>query len=155
MRSMVSDEQVRRLLKLRKREKTLATAAAKAGMDENRKWLGSEKLPSQCKIERCWRTRGDPFSEVWSEIEQILERAPTVQAKTLFDYLSRRYEGRFQEGQLRTLQRRVKTWRAVHGELKEVIFPQSHRPGEQAQSDFTYMGRLGVTLAGQPFDHLL
>jgi len=85
----------------------------------------------------------------------ILERATTVQAKTLFDYLSRRYEGRFQEGQLRTLQRRVKAWRAVHGEAKEVIFPQSHRPGEQAQSDFTSMGRLGVTLAGQPFDHLI
>ncbi len=110
MRGMVNDEQVRRLLKLRKREKTLATAAAKAGMDEKtaRKWLGSGKLPSQCKIERSWRTRADPFSEVWSEIEEILERAPTVQAKTLFDDLSRRYEGRFQEGQLRTLQRRVK-----------------------------------------------
>ena len=144
-------------MKLRKTEKTLATAAAKAGMDEKtaRKWLGSEKLPSQCQMERSWRTRADVFSEVWSELEGILERAPTVQAKTLFDYLSRRYEGRFQEGQLRTLQRRVKAWRAVHGELKEVIFPQRHRPGEQAQSDFTYMGKLGVTLAGQPFDHLL
>ena len=157
MRGMVSNEQVRRLLKLRKTEKTLATAAAKAGMDEKtaRKWLGSEKLPSQCQMERSWRTRADVFSEVWSELEGILERAPTVQAKTLFDYLSRRYEGRFQEGQLRTLQRRVKAWRAVHGEPKEVIFPQRHRPGEQAQSDFTYMGKLGVTLAGQPFDHLL
>ena len=157
MRGMVSNEQVRRLLKLRKTEKTLATAAAKTGMDEKtaRKWLGSEKLPSQCQMERSWRTRADVFSEVWSELEGILERAPTVQAKTLFDYLSRRYEGRFQEGQLRTLQRRVKAWRAVHGEPKEVIFPQRHRPGEQAQSDFTYMGKLGVTLAGQPFDHLL
>ncbi len=75
MLRMVSDEQVRRLLKLRKREKTLATAAAKAGMDEKtaRKWLGSEKLPSQRKIERCWRTRADLFREVWSEIEGILE----------------------------------------------------------------------------------
>ena len=75
MLRMVSDEQVRRLLKLRKREKTLATTAAKAGMDEKtaRKWLGSEKLPSQCKIERCSRTRADPFSEVWSEMEGILE----------------------------------------------------------------------------------
>ena len=157
MRGMVSNEQVRRLLKLRKTEKTLATAAAKAGMNEKtaRKWLGSEKLPSQCQMERSWRTRADVFSEVWSELEGILERAPTVQAKTLFDYLSRRYEGRFQEGQLRTLQRRVKAWRAVHGEPKEVIFPQRHRPGEQAQPDFTYMGKLGVTLAGQPFDHLL
>ena len=67
MRSMVNDEQVRRLLKLRKREKTLATAAAKAGMDEKtaRKWLGSEKLPSQCKIDLPPRT--SPPSKLDSE----------------------------------------------------------------------------------------
>ena len=60
MRGMVSNEQVRRLLKLRKTEKTLATAAAKAGMDEKaaRKWLGSEKLPSQCQMERSWPNTG-------------------------------------------------------------------------------------------------
>ena len=144
-------------MKLRKTEKTLGTAAAKAGMDEKtaRKWRRSGKLPSQCRMERYWRTRADPFEEVWPEVEEVLERSPTVQAKTLFDYLCRKYKGRFQEGQLRTLQRRIKAWRAVHGEPKEVMFPQSHRPAEQAQSDFTYMGSVGVTLAGQPFDHLL
>ena len=156
MHSMVNDEQVRRLTKLRKKE-TLAVAAAKAGMDEKtaRKWLRSGRLPSQCIMERHWRTRGDPFVEVWPEIEAILERAPSVQAKALFDYLCRKHEGRFQEGQVRSLQRRIKTWRALHGEPQEVTFRQSHRAGEQAQSDFTYMGALGVTVAGEPFDHLL
>jgi len=153
---MVTDQQVRRLMKLKKTEKTLASAAAKAGMDEKtaRKWLRSGKLPSQRKVERHWRTRVDPFEEVEEEINQILKRAPTLQVKTLFEYLCRKYEGRFQEGQLRTLQRRVKVWRARHGEGKQVIFPQQHRPAEQAQSDFTHMGSLGVTIAGEPFTHL-
>ena len=55
----------------------------------------------------------------------------------------------------RTLQRRIKQWKAQHGEAKEVMFPQKYRPGHQAQSDFTFMGRLGVTIQGQPFPHLL
>jgi predicted site-specific integrase-resolvase len=110
-------------MKLRKTEKNLSTAAAKAGMDEKtaRKWARSTKLPSQCKRERHWRTRPDPFEQVWPELEIILKRSPTVEVKSLFDYLCRKYEGRFQEGQLRTLQRKVKRWRARQGEPKEVI----------------------------------
>ena len=65
------------------------------------------------------------------------------------------HEGKFEEGQLRTLQRRIKQWRGRDGELKEVMFPQRHEPGRQAQSDFTFMNSLGVTIAGQPFPHLL
>jgi len=48
---------------------------------------------------------------VWPEVEKILEGSLTVQAKTLFDHLCGKYEGGFQKGQLRTLQRRVKRWR--------------------------------------------
>lgn len=143
---------------MKQKEKTLAVAAAKAGMDEKtaRKWLRMKKLPSEHRVERKrnWRTRRDPFKEVWPEVEQILKRAPQVQATTLFDYLGRKYPGRFQEGQLRTLQRRVKVWRAHHGKPRDVIFPQRHRPGEQAQSDYTHMGSLGVTIQSEPFDHL-
>jgi len=154
---MVNDRQVRRLMKLRKTEKTLAIAAAKAGMDEKtaRKWLRMGMLPSQCRAERSWRTRADPFEAYWEEIEKILKRAPTVLVTTLFDYLCRRYPGQFQEGQLRTLQRRVKIWRACEGEPQEVFFAQRHRPGDQAQSDFTHMGSLGITIAGEPFEHLV
>ena len=104
---------------------------------------------------RHWRTHPDAFGPVRPEVEKILERSPTVEAKTLFEYLCRKYEGSFQEGQLRTLQRRVQSWRALHGQAKEVMFVQQHVPGEQYQSDFTRMGGLGITVAGQVFDHLL
>ena len=154
---MVKDQQVRRLVKLRKNEKTLTMAAARAGLSRKtaRKYLKSGKLPSQCQPERYWRTRSDPFESVWPEVEEILKRSPTVEATAVFEYLCRQQEGAFQQGQLRTLQRRIKQWKVEHGEAKEVMFPQKYRPGHQAQSDFTFMGRLGVTIQGQPFPHLL
>ena len=144
-------------MKLRKKEKTLTMAAAKAGMSRNpaRKYLKSGKLPSESRSERTWRTRPNPYESVWPEIEGILKQSPTVEATTIFDHLNRIYEGKFEEGQLRTLQRRLKQWRAHYGELKEVMFPQNHEPGHQAQSDFTFMNSFGVTIAGQPFPHML
>ena len=118
-------------MKLRKKEKTLTMAAAKAGMARNtaRKYLKSGKLPSECRPERTWRTRPDPYESVWPEVEGILKRSPTVEATTVFDHLNRVHEGKFEEGQLRTLQRHIKQWRARNGELKEVMFPQRHEPG--------------------------
>src|SRR5438093_4459492 len=89
------------------------------------------------------------------EILEILERDEAVEAKTIFEYLSRQHPGRHQEGELRTLQRRIKVWRARYGFAKEVMFVQEHRPGRQGQSDFTYMNRIGVMIAGQLFNHLL
>lgn len=154
---MVTDRQVKMLMKLIENEKTLATAAAKAGMDEKtaRKYRRLGKLPSEVKVEHTWRTREDPFADVWEETTAKLELNPGLEAKTLFEDLQRRYPGQFADGQLRTLQRRVKTWHAVEGPPKEVFFPQVHRPGELCQSDFTYMNSLGVTIQGQPFAHLI
>jgi hypothetical protein len=154
---MVTDAQVRRLMKLSQTEKTLAGAAAKAGMDEKtaRKYLRSRRLPREMKVDHTWRTRRDPFEEVWDWVEEQLELNAGLEAKTLFRELQRRYPRRFQDGQLRTLQRRVKVWRALEGPAKEVYFPQRHHPGVLAQSDFTQMGSLGVTIQGQPFDHLV
>ena len=144
-------------MKLIQEESTLATAAAKAGMDEKtaRKYRDLERLPSQTKRERTWKTRKDAFEEGWPEILGILERDEAVEAKTIFDYLERQYPDRYPAGGLRTLQRRIKTWRARHGSAKEVMFIQEHHPGRQGQSDFTHMNGLGVLIAGQPFDHLL
>jgi hypothetical protein len=137
--------------------KSLITAASKADMDEKtaRKYRRLGKLPSDIKVEHTWRTREDPFSEVWKEVKEKLEINPGLEAKTLFEDLQRRYPGQFADGQLRTLQRRVKIWRALEGPPKEVFFPQKHHPGELCQSDFTHMGSLGVTIQGQPFDHLI
>ena len=154
---MVMDQQVRRLFKLSKTEKNFGIAAMKAGMDEKtaRKYLRSGKLPSDLKQEHTWRTRKDPFEDVWEGMKSMLEINPGLEAKTLFEDLQRRNPGRFADGQLRSLQRRIKNWRAVEGPPKEIFFSQIHRPGELCQSDFTHMNKLGVTISGVPFDHMI
>ncbi len=154
---MVTDQQVRSIMKHVRTEKRLSVAAAKAGMDEKtaRKYRRLRKSPSECKKSHTWRTREDPFAEVWNGVEKKLEHNPGLQAKTLFEDLQRRYPGELADGQLRTLQRRVKAWRALEGPGKEVFFPQKHEPGALGQLDFTHMEELGVTIARQPFDHLI
>ena len=153
---MVTDRQVGRMLALVETGKTLTTAAAKAGMDPQtaRKYRRLGKLPSEVSRPHGWRTRGDPFAEVWGWCRGQLELNPGLQAKTLFEALQRQYPGRFQDGQLRTLQRRLKAWRATEGPSKEVFFAQVHRPGALCQSDFTDMTGLGVTIQGRRFEHL-
>lgn len=154
---MVTDGQVRLLMACIQREKSLAVAAAKAGMSEKtaRRYRDLEKLPGEVRPVHDWRTRPDPFEAVWAEIRGHLEREPRLEARTLFDALQREHPGQFADGQLRTLQRRVKTWRAVEGPAREVYFPQVHVPGHLCESDFTHMTSLGVTLAGRPFEHLV
>jgi transposase len=144
-------------MKLIQEEQTLATAAAKSGMDEKtaRKYRDSGMLPSQVKPARTWRTRKDAFEDLWPGVQEILERDEAIEAKTVFDYLCRQNPGRFQEGEVRSLQRRIKVWRALRGPAQEVMFVQHHQPGRQGQSDFTYMNSLGVMIAGQLFDHLV
>ena len=154
---MVTDQQVRRLFKLNQVEKYFGIAAMKAGMDEKtaRKYRETGKLPSELKQGHTWRTREDPFEDVWDDIKSMLDCNPGLEAKTIFEYLQRKCSGEFADGQLRTLQRRIKIWRAVEGPSKEVFFSQIHRPGELGQSDFTHMNKLGVTISGVPFDHMI
>ena len=155
---MVTDRQVRTLWDWFGKEASLTFAAAKAGMDRKtaRKYRHSQHLPSQVpRGERTYRTRPDPFAEVWGEVEAMLEHGSGWEAKTLFEEMQRRYPQRFTEGQVRTLQRRVKHWRATRGPDKEVFFAQEHTPGRLGASDFTHMTDLGVTINGQPFAHLV
>lgn len=154
---MVRDREVRRLMELLGKGMSLASAAAKADMDEKtaRKYRTLGKLPHEVKVDHFWRTQEDPFCDFWQGIVEKLSINPGLEAKTLFEDLQRRYQGRFSDGQLRTLQRRVKIWKALYGSPKEVFFPQVHRPGELCESDFTCMNSLGVTIQRLPFDHLL
>jgi hypothetical protein len=135
----------------------LSRLALKAGMDVKtaRKYLRSGRLPSQVKMPRIWRTREDPFNEVWPEVEKLIQETPELQALTIFQDLQRRYPGQFQDGQLRTLQRRIRVWRGLYGPDQEVYFPQTHHPGKIGQSDFTWMKSLDITIGGQLFPHLL
>jgi hypothetical protein len=133
-------------------------AAMKADMDRKtaRKYVAAGKLPSEMRpAARSWRTRPDPFEDDWPEVEALLRDTPELEAKTVFEFLVEKYPGHYEPGQLRTLQRKVRVWRATSGPDKEVTLAQLHRPGEAAQTDFTTAGELAVTIAGQAFVHLL
>ncbi len=119
------------------------------------RFLLTTTLPSELKKPHTWRTRKDPFEQVRDQIQSQMELIPGLEAKTVFEDLQRRYPGRFADGQLRTLQRRIKAWRAIEGPGKQVIFPQVHYPGQIGASDFTSMNNLGITINSNRFDHLV
>jgi len=154
---MVKDGQVRMLMRRSNQEQTLEAAAAKAGMSDKtaRKYRRLGKLPSQCRVVHDWQTREDVFAADWPWAEELLKNHPGLEAKTLFEALQRERPGQYQDGQLRTFQRRVKRWRALEGPGKEIFFAQVYEPGQWCESDFTHMGSLGVTIGGVPFPHLL
>jgi hypothetical protein len=143
-------------MKIRK-NKSQVLAAARTGISERsaRRIESSVALPSQNR-RRYWRSRIDPFAEVWeSEVVPLLQHAPKLMAITLLRKLQDDHPDRFPDGMLRTLQRHIRQWRAVAGPPREVFFPQDHAPGHRGLSDFTAMGELRITIAEAPFAHLL
>lgn len=152
----ITDHQVLKFKKLR-RLHTQAAAAAKAGISERsaRRIEPAESLPSQ-RPPRQWRTRPDPLASIWeTDLLPLLRESPHLSGVTLLEELQRRYPGQYGPSALRTLQRRMRKWRAAHGREREVYFAQEHPPGRQGLSDFTDAGELGVTIAGVPFAHRL
>ena len=154
--SRITDQQVRLYMKTRK-TKSQELAAAKAGISERsaRRMESAVTLPSQSP-RRYWRSRPDPFADVWeAEIVPLLKSAPQLMAVTLLRKLQDDHPDRFPDGMVRTLQRHIRQWRAVQGPPKEVFFPQAHAPGHRGLSDFTAMGDLRVTISNVPFVHIL
>lgn len=151
-----TDAQVRLLMQERNRGRTQEQAAVKANLQSRRtvrKYERLAKLPSELKQPRRYRTRPDPFESDWAEVEKKLVEAPELEAKTLFDWL--REQGRtYEEGQLRTLQRRLSAWRALH-QPQVLSLDQVHHPGDVLQTDGTWLTDLQITLQQQPFAHLL
>ncbi|MCF6268049.1 MAG: IS21 family transposase [Desulfuromusa sp.] len=133
---------------------TQETSAAKAGVSV-RSARRIETGGLKVKAPRHWLTRNDPFVSVWdSELVPLLDDEPTLTGLTLWEYLDDKYPGDYPYKLLRTLQRRVKHWRATQGPDNPVIFRQTIPPGQQGLSDFTHP-RTAVTIAGQPFPHLI
>ena len=112
----VTDAQVRKLMEEMSKHGRIGDAAMKAGMHRQtaRKYVAAGELPSVMAAPRDWRTRPDPFEEHWPKIEARLRSTPEFEAKTLFEVLQEEHPDRYEAGQLRTLQRRVKQWRAAH-----------------------------------------
>jgi transposase len=141
----------------RKKGRTQEQAAASANLRSRKtaaKYEQLGQLPSALKQPRAYRTRTDPFTENWPEMEAMLEGAPELEAKALFEWLCEQHPGKYQEGQLRTFQRRVSRWRAQNRDQTAVL-PQVHRPGEVLQTDGIWLTELGVTIQGAPLKHLL
>lgn len=111
----------------------------RAGISERsaRRFEVNPTLPSQ-RPRRFWRTRVDPLEAVWeSDIVPMLTQHPHLRATTILEELRRAHGEIYDERVLRTLQRRVSQWRAIHGPERELIFRQEHPPGWQALSDLT------------------
>src|SRR5450755_4418315 len=154
---MKNDSEVKLYMSERSKGKSQQLAAARAGMSERtaRKYERAGKLPSELKRPHDWKTRTDPFEEDWPWVVEQLKRDPALQASTLFALLCEKHPERYRPTQDRTLRRHIARWRALYGPDQEVMFEQHHTPGERAQSDFTHMEDLDVTIAGEPFPHMM
>lgn len=111
--------------------------------------------PQELQAKHTWRTREDPLAEVWEQAQGMLQDAPELEGKALFEHLLIWNEGVLDESHLRTFQRRIKQWRLTHGPDKEVFFPQARTAGKMAQLDWTHALELGVRIQGRDYDHLL
>jgi len=155
---MVTNEQVRLLRTIMAKGKTIAAAAAAAGISERSAYTWKDgALPSESKTPRTWRTRPDPFAAIWqAEVVPLLaaDERGVLEGTTILAELRRRHGDDYGPAQLRTLQRRMHEWRALHGPGKEVMFEQKHEAGREGSFDFTDASELGVTIAGHVFAHL-
>ncbi|MDV2968554.1 IS21 family transposase [Nitratireductor aquimarinus] len=146
---------MRLYMKLRQTS-TTAVAAAKASISVATAYRieSDPRLPSQKKVPR-GRRRPDPLADIFdAEVVPLLKAAPGIRPVAIFEEMLRRHP-ELGSGIRRTLERRVRSWRAIHGEEQEVIFRQAHEPGRVGLSDFTDMASLAITVAGQPLDHRL
>jgi len=152
---VVTDAQVKFLMREYNKSGKLEMSSIKAGMTRKtgRKYLDRGVFPGEVAQVHNWRTRKDPFDEVTEEIESLLELSPGLEAKTIFGYLQEQYPDKFSEGQLRTLQRKVKNWRIKSGKEKEIFFPQNIPPGKYLQADWVDLNKLNITIRGAPYSH--
>jgi len=154
---MIKDTQYRTLLKEFNKSGEITVSSIKSGMTRKTgsKYLKWGKGPHELQKAHTWRTRRDPFVDVADEISSMLENAEELTPITIFIHLQEKYPGKFADGQLRTLERRVKEWRIENGKSQIVSIAQSHIPGRLMELDWTSMNELMITICGVYFKHLL
>jgi transposase InsO family protein len=139
----------------RQQGKSQETAAAKAAISERSGRRIEKGERHSVPGERHWRTREDPLEAIWeNELVPLLEKESQLTGLTLWEYLEDEHAGQFPYKVLRTLQRRVKHWKATQGPAKVVIFRQSVPAGRQGLSDFSHPAT-EITIQGEVFTHLL
>jgi len=139
----------------RQQGKSQETAAACAAISERSGRRIEKGARHSIPGERYWRTREDPLEGIWEkELVPLLEKESQLTGLTLWEYLEDEHAGKFPYKVLRTLQRRVKHWKATQGPDKAVIFRQSVPAGQQGLSDFSHPNT-EITIQGEAFTHLL
>jgi hypothetical protein len=151
----VTDQQMRLFMTLRQFH-SVPVAAAKAGLSTATGYrLRSDPTPPSHKKSGRSRRRPDPLADIFdAEVVPLLQSSPGLRPVAVWEELLRRHPD-LGSGIRRTLERRMRSWRAEHGPEQEVMFRQVHAPGKMGLSDFTDMAKLGVTVAGEPLDHRL
>ncbi len=157
---MISAHRYAKLMQAYQQTHNLSESARQAGVDRKtaRTYVQSGQNPKQLQVAHTWRTREDPFKDVWEQIEGWLEVEPYLQATSILEELQIRFpEGGFDPSHLRTLQRRVKAWRLenAHPKSSPVYFEQVHEPGRALQLDWFHPKSFEVTVAGEVFSHLI
>ena len=154
---MITKQQYRRLMSEYQRSGKVGVSAMKADVhpETARKYLRVRRPPEEVQAKHDWRTRKDPLEKVWEEAVRMLEGAPELEAKALFEHLMGRHPAELSLRHLRTFQRRVKGWRLAHGAEREVFFAQETEPGKYLEVDWTDATELGVTVGGVILQHLL
>lgn len=135
---------------------SVPVAAAKAGLSHATGYrLQSDPTPPSQKKRPRGRRRADPLADVFdTEVVPLLKSSPGLRPVAVWEELLRRHPD-LSPGIRRTLERRIRAWRAEHGPEQEVMFRQVHEPGKMGLSDFTAMAKLGVTVGREPLDHRL
>jgi len=151
----INDHQMRLFMKYRLTE-SIPTAAARAGISVATAYRMAEdpRLPSQKKEPR-GRRRADPLAEFFdAEVVPLLQASPGIRPISIFEEMQRRHP-QLPAHIRRTLERRIRSWRALNGPPQDVIFRQVHEPGRLGLSDFTEMNDVPISVAGSVLDHRL
>ncbi len=149
----ITDQQVAIYMNNRNAKKTQKLSAARAGISK-RSGHDIEHGKRVIKKERTYRTRLNKFTEVFEPVIVPLLKKGVDSVPFLLRHLQQKFPGQFSSNKLRTLQRRVEEWKALHGKDKEVIFLQKHEAGRLAACDFTHPKKIKVTINGKPFTHI-
>ena len=153
----INNQQVRLFMTLRMTQ-TQQTAAARSGISvASARRIERAPAPGTAAHEpRSYRTRVDPLAGIWDEeIVPLLQASPGLRPVTIYHELCRRLPDRVDHAIRRTIERRIREWRALHGAERPVIFPQLQVPGRMGLSDFTDANGLGVTICGVLLPHRL
>jgi len=153
---MITQQQYKRLMSEYEKTGNITLSAMKADLDRvtARKYIKAGKAPAELQVKHTWRTRPDPTAKIWEEAVGMLQAAPELEAKTLFEHFLARPDSGLEPSHLRTFFRRVRHWRATQGPEQEVFFAQERQPGQLIQLDWTHATELEVTIQGELLKHL-